>query len=196
MFERSVERLGAIVLAAGESKRFGETNKLHELIDGGTVAECVLKTVASIGFGRRVAVGASGDERLAKVAEQFGFELVKNQNPAGGIASSIALGIEQMDAMVGVIVFLGDLPFVKPSTFLRLVDVFYENDAKNIVRPACQGQPGHPVIFPARFATALSKLEGDEGAKSLIEENRSVLTVVDSSDRGTVADIDVQSDLL
>ncbi|MEJ2577126.1 MAG: NTP transferase domain-containing protein, partial [Gammaproteobacteria bacterium] len=64
-----------------------------------------------------------------------------------------------------------------------------------LVAPRCDGRRGHPVGFSARWGAALAGLSGDQGARELLARYPDRLQLVDTDDRGVLADIDHPSDM-
>ena len=62
--DRPGKAICAIVLAAGESKRFGQSNKLFAEVDGVPILERVVAVLSSCGFGEIIMVtGADHEDR-------------------------------------------------------------------------------------------------------------------------------------
>ena len=61
--------------------------------------------------------------------------------------------------------------------------------------PALNGERGHPVGFGAAVRDELLALDGDTGARALLERHAEDVRVVDCSDPGVIYDIDRKSDL-
>ena len=86
-------KVAAILLAAGRSERFG-TDKLLAMIAGEPVAVRAARALLSIGPQWRIAVCRQGSP-LTNPLETLGFEIALNPDPARGLSSSLALGIER-----------------------------------------------------------------------------------------------------
>ena len=59
-----------------------------------------------------------------------------------------------------------------------------------------EGRPGHPVAFAAELLPALRALDGDRGARALLDAQRERVVEVPVADAGIHADIDTVADLL
>ncbi len=92
-----------------------------------------------------------------------------------------------------VIVALADKPLVKPETIGKLLDVFEEGGAK-VVYPVYRGEQGHPVLWDAALVDELSVVEGDRGAKSMLDAHRLEALAVPVDDAGVCFDIDTPED--
>ncbi len=87
-----------------------------------------------------------------------------------------------------------DHPLVAAETVAALVRVHLESQAP-IVRAAHRGKHGHPVLFGRACFPDLLEGEAAEGARSVVRRYRDVLSDVEVSDRGVIADIDTPADL-
>jgi molybdenum cofactor cytidylyltransferase len=85
------------------------------------------------------------------------------------------------------------MPFIESATIKKIRLALEEGAA--IVVPTHQGRRGHPVGFARQYGDALCALEGDAGAKKIIDANIGLARMVEVSDAGIFADIDVVGDL-
>jgi molybdenum cofactor cytidylyltransferase len=122
------------------------------------------------------------------------FEIVENRNASDGMGSSISEGIKQSGDVDGAIVVLGDMPFIKRSTYLELLAAFQEHPGKSIFAPQYEERRGHPVLFRGRHFADLMALTSDTGAKRILAENESVFLAVPTRDAGVLSDIDLPAD--
>ncbi len=129
----------------------------------------------------------------------MGLELSVARNPhfADGMASSIVLGVQRAVDLDpdGVMIMLADMPLLKAEDLDKIIDAFRKSGAKAIVRAACEGIPGYPVIFPRATFAPLQAISGDNGARAII--SRSALDVIDVEiGLGAKVDIDTAEQLL
>jgi molybdenum cofactor cytidylyltransferase len=176
-----------LLLAAGQSRRFGANKLLHPLADGTPMVLACLRTLQAA-----VAdVIAVVDDRQAEVATLLaaeGVRVVENTHARQGLGTSIARGVAASAAADGWIIALGDMPWI-PLPVIRAVVRGLEQGA-DIIAPVYRERRGHPVGFAARYAAALTQLQGDEGARRIIQANSAALTLVEVQDAGVVADMD------
>jgi xanthine dehydrogenase accessory factor len=126
-----------------------------------------------------------GDPRL---------EVVENPRPEEGIASSIRRGLEGLpEETKAVLIALGDMPLVAKETVSELLRAHAET-GRPIVFPRYRGRQGNPVLWDRGFLGALRELEGDRGAKDLLERNLDLALAVDVEDPGVRLDIDTPAD--
>ena len=115
-------------------------------------------------------------------------DCVLNHAPERGMGYSIACGVNASSGSGSWCLLPADMPFVKASMTQQLINAI--NAGASIAAPMYRGQRGHPVAFSDRMLDALSALDGDTGARSIVEHNIEKLKAIASDDEGVVADID------
>ena len=188
--------IAAVVLAAGSSRRFGDSNKLLARLDGKPVLTHVLDRVAALSLSTKIVVVKPGDEEVTSLIDTRVFDIVENGNARDGMGSSIATGIRESGDVEGVIVVLGDMPFIKRSTYLELLAVLQEHPDKSIFAPLYEERRGHPVLFRRKHFAELMALTNDTGAKRILAANEIAFLAVPTTDAGVLSDIDVPADNL
>lgn len=189
--------IGAIVLAAGASQRFGADNKLLASIGGEPLVRRVVHVLIQSGIADIVVV--TGHERTliqaALGALPVGF--AHNEDWPQGMASSIATGVSGLPAGIDcAFIVPGDVPFLTAAVIARLTDVFDEHDRTSIVYPATSGgEQRNPVLWPRRFFGDLAALSGAQGAKRLLATLGPECIAVAIDDH-VFADIDTEADLV
>ncbi len=186
-----VPRVGAVVLAAGQSRRMGRTNKLLAKIDG---VPMVARAVdAALSSQAHPVVVVTGHQREAVEAALEGREIVFAHNPrfAEGLSASLNVGIAALPGDVdGVLVCLADMPGVRWQHLDRLIAAFNPAEGRAICVPTCHGKRGNPVLFAARFFPEMRNLAGDVGAKHLIGAYGDEVCEVAIDDEAVFIDID------
>jgi len=182
----------AVLLAAGASRRMGRP-KLELELAGRTLIERSVQNLldASVDRVRLVIPHVRPAPALASMKD---LDVIRNPESAGDLASSLRAGLRGLPETTRVLlVALADKPLVKPETIKKLLDVFEEGDAK-VVYPVYRGEQGHPVLWDAALVDELSRLEGDRGAKSMLEAHRGEALAVPVDDVGVCFDIDTPED--
>ncbi len=186
----------AIVLAAGQSKRFGPDNKLLQEIDGTAIVRRTVESVLEAGIPRPIVV--TGDDAADTEAALAGLDVafVNNATPWAGMGTSLAAGANAVTAEVdGVFIVLGDMPQLSPRTFKALQDAIENDNGHDIAVPVHDGTRGHPVLFGRRYLPELRALNADQGARSILNANPERVRAVHVEDPGTLIDIDTPDDL-
>jgi len=190
--------VSAIVLAAGESRRMGEQNKLLLPFRGKTLLETVVDNIlASNAFETIVVVGHQA-EQIEKVLSNRDVRFVKNPRYRNGMTTSIQAGVNTASPQAsGFMICLSDLPFITPSAFNRLIDCFTQVSAaeiRAIVQPEFKGQPGNPVIFPAAYKSEILEHTGANGCKAIVAAHLEKITRIKMKSDHILRDIDVLGD--
>ncbi len=184
---------GAVVLAAGFSRRLPGENKLLKPYQGQPLVGHALGTVAGLGLGDAVVISGCESERIAGLAGPAGLRCVRNEKAASGMGNSIAAGVGALrEGLAGIFIVLGDMPAVSPDDYARLAAAHDAHRARICV-PVWKGRRGHPVLFGADHRRALAALTGDVGARGILREAADVITVPAAS-AGALLDLDTEAD--
>ena len=195
-------RVGAIVLAAGQSSRFRaaggqDRTKLVAKLDGKPIVRRVV--VAALATKARPVVVVTGYARESVEAVVADLEVSFAFNPdfASGLASSLSAGLLATPRDVaGVLVLLGDMPLIEPELADALIEAFLAREGALAAIPLTEGRRGNPVLLGRGLFEAALRLEGDEGARKLIGAlNEGELVEVELSDIGATFDVDTPEDL-
>ena len=189
-------RVYAIVLAAGLSRRAGDTNKLLTPVDGvPMVARVVRAALASQAQGVVVVTGYEAARVEATLLDEAVL-FVWNDLYESGLASSMCAGIRALGPGVdGALICLGDMPWVATDVMDALIAEFDPERGQAICVPTCDGERGNPVLWSADFFEAIEELVGDQGARRLLGEYDDHVIEVPVRDRGIFKDLDTAADL-
>jgi molybdenum cofactor cytidylyltransferase len=184
-------RIAALILAAGQSRRMGEINKLLIEIDGKAmvrrVAEIVLASAAS------PVVAVLGHER-DRVRAAFGGTKVRciyNPDFVSGISTSLKRGLAALpDDIDGVLICLGDMPLLGTGEIDRLIEAFNPTEGRAIIVPTRRGKRGNPVLWARRFFPEMQDIAGDVGARHLIGAYPEAVVEIEMDGEGVLLDID------
>ncbi|MDG4881318.1 molybdopterin-binding/glycosyltransferase family 2 protein [Mesorhizobium sp. WSM4884] len=192
---RAEPKVDIVLLAAGRSSRMGGPNKLLALFDG----KPLVRRTAERALGSKAAstIVVTGHQRERVRSALLGLKVTLADNPdfAAGLASSLKAGIARVapDA-AGAMIVLGDMPGVSSKDFDSLIDAFRRSGGRAVVRAAHQGKRGNPVLLPRSLFAAVAHLEGDTGARHLVEAEG--LDVIDVEiGQGAAIDVDTREAL-
>ncbi|WP_416467680.1 nucleotidyltransferase family protein [Pseudomonas sp. LFS044] len=177
----------ALVLAAGRSVRFGGDKRRATLADGRSLLVHSVERACSV-FGDVRVVLREG-ERAEDLGLPAGCRVIASPQAALGMGHSLAAGTASLidsDAQA-VAILLGDMPWIARATFGQLISAA---GASTIVLPQHDGRQGHPVLFGRDFWAALSRLTGDEGARSVVRAHPANCIRLDVEDPGVLQDVD------
>ena len=181
-----------ILLAAGSGSRFGGGKLLHPLPDGTPIGVASLRSLTSA-LPDVIAVVRSGDDPLRKLLEAEGVRVHICRDAHLGMAHSFVCGIDASRHADGWVIALGDMPFLLPQTIKAVAT--RTSQTGRIAVPAYRGKRGHPIGFGRRYLDELLKLQGDEGARSVIGRHIDDEDIVDCDDSAILRDIDTPADL-
>ncbi|RMF18353.1 MAG: 4-diphosphocytidyl-2C-methyl-D-erythritol kinase [Alphaproteobacteria bacterium] len=203
-------RIAALLLAAGSSRRFGPSDKLHAPLAGEPLIRHAARPLAEAGLAWRFVVHRPDDRRAPEILSDVSFRPVANPAHAEGMASSIRAGIDALlraedeagTRFEGVFVMLADMPHVQSATVRRLLAAHKEALAREsgdrtplAFVPTYQGKRGHPVLFARAAFGELCALEGDEGARRLLGRWAPRVSEIAVDDPGILVDIDEEAAL-
>jgi molybdenum cofactor cytidylyltransferase len=143
------------------------------------------------GLSDAVAVLGHQASEIADALEATGIRTVENPDFATGIASSLKAGIHALpDNVDGALILLADMPEIAVADLKRLTGVFSDHAGMAIVRATASGQRGNPVILPRALFGDIEALQGDTGARHIVENSE--LEIVDV-EIGEAARVDVDT---
>lgn len=173
-------RSAAIVLAAGQSRRMGRTNKLIARLEGKPlVAHAVDAAIGSRADAVFVVTGHEA-ETVRAVLEGRDVTYVHNERFRQGLSTSLAAGIGALGGDFDrAVILLGDMPGIGPEALDRMLLAASSAPADAIVVATYNGKRGNPVIWPRRHFEALMNIKGDVGARHLIGENEAMVVSVE-----------------
>jgi molybdenum cofactor cytidylyltransferase len=186
--------VGAIILAAGGSVRFGRPKQLltfqgeslaHRAIRAATEAQCAYVVVV---------VGDVGDE-IENDLRESSVVVVPNAEWRRGLGTSIRCGLRYLRSSVtgldAVVILACDQPFVESSTIAALM-AERERSGKPIVASSYANTLGIPALFDRSCFDALLALPDESGAKAIIESRRDDVASIEF-EKGAI-DIDTPAD--
>jgi len=186
-----------LLLCGGRASRFGSEKLLALVRRGGdTLQMAALSARSAIeGAGNALAVVPPGAGKLREVLASAGCDILESEATARGIGASLAAGVARSRDAEGWIVALGDMPFIQAATFASIAAALRSGSL--LAAPVHRGTNarGHPVGFSARLREDLLTLDGDEGARSVVERHRHQMTLIPVDDDGITIDIDTPGDL-
>lgn len=184
--------VSGILLAAGAATRFGGGKLLHPLEDGVAIGARAARNLLAV-TGEVVAVVRWGDFPLSDMLDEEGCHVTMFRDAVRGMGASLAHGVSRARDADGWIVALADMPRIAPETMRKIAAALEEG--AQIVAPSYKGERGHPVGFAAALRDELLALDGDRGARAILERHRDAVKIIECDDPGVLYDIDRKSDL-
>jgi molybdenum cofactor cytidylyltransferase len=184
-------RIGAIVLAAGQSRRMGPVNKLLADVGGRPMVSHAVDAVLASKAQPVVVVLGHEPERVEAALAGRAVTFVRNPDYAQGLSTSLKRGIAALPAdLDGVIVALGDMPNVTAAHIDKLIAAYDPVEGRTICVPTFNGKRGNPVLWDKRFFREMGEIAGDVGARHLIGEHDDLVCEVAMPDSGVLIDLD------
>jgi len=159
--------IAAIVLAAGFARRMGRQKLLLELQGKPVVRWSVEAILPHVGD--TLVVTGQDDEAVRAALAGLAVRFAVNPRQQAGQGSSVAIGAAALEPWTAAaLVALGDQPRLPEGLIARLL-AERERSGKAIVAPVFQGTQGTPVLFTADVFDELRALDGDAGARSVVQ---------------------------
>jgi molybdenum cofactor cytidylyltransferase len=185
--------VAAVLLAAGGSRRMGQTKQLLP-IDGQPMVRRVAQTVCEAGLAQVVAVVGAEGERVARALADLGLEIVHNQAWERGMSTSVRAGIEALRPEIeAALLVLADQPALTADALGALVEAYRASRAP-IVAPYYRGRRGNPVLFARSLFAELRQVEGDQGGRAILVRYEQDVARVDVDDAAILLDVDTRQE--
>ena len=209
----------ALLLAGGESKRFGVENKLLAKRDGKPLITHALSNIIGSQVQHIIVVLGCDAQEVEACCRQHlldqsreyipTIEYVFNANFPSGMGSSLKTGIsalikrninESPTDPHAALICLADMPCIAPTTINTLVSAMHvaNKEASSDINhrhaaafvPAYNGTRGNPVLLMPQLFDLLLDLSEDLGARQLLKANRDAVHEVPVLDAGILLDCD------
>jgi molybdenum cofactor cytidylyltransferase len=186
--------VGIVVLAAGGSRRLPGPKQLLRF-RGRTLLRRAAQAAIEAGCGPVSVVLGSGAKQLRFELVDLGVRVVENPRWKEGMSTSIHAGLEALEATSppdATLFMTCDQPFVTSALLRELVAIYV---AKHPPAVACEyaGTVGVPALFDRSLFGDLRELEGDQGAKRVLERHLKTVARI-PFEQGAV-DIDTPEDV-
>jgi molybdenum cofactor cytidylyltransferase len=193
-----------LLLAGGRGTRFdpsGQQNKLlAPLVHGANGAQVGLPVAWLAALHMKAALvrviavlrpdGVQA-ETLARLLQDAGCEVLLTQAAQRGMGASLAAGVEASSDAAGWVIALADMPALAPSTITAVGAAL--STEQTMAAAWYRGMRGHPVGFGRGHRAALMQLDGDTGARALLQQGQ--VLRIDTDDAGVLRDIDTPAAL-
>lgn len=167
------EPMAGIVLAAGESSRYGQPKQLLDW-KGEPFVRAVARTALQAGLSPVVVVTGANREQVESSVNDLDVSTIYNEQWKTGQASSIRTGLDALaiaHKAGGAIFLLADQPQLTTSVLRALVEKHAEG-LYPIVAPMVIDRRANPVLFDQTTFPDLLTLEGDIGGRAIFHKHR------------------------
>lgn len=169
--------IGAVILAAGNSRRFGSNKLLHE-IEGRPMYSYVYRNMYRLLQEGQISclILVTQYDEIRRQLEAAGDRtaVVMNREPELGISHSVFLGLEKLKELLpeseSCIFAVADQPYISYASLKRLTGAWRDR-RHGIIACACGERIGNPVLFSRKYYGQLELLSGDVGGKQIVKRN-------------------------
>ena len=187
--------ISAILLAAGQSKRMNGENKLTKEIQGIPLIKHSVKNILASSIDELIVILGYQKEIIEKIIDKnerikFAF----NVNYENGMASSIKTGLNNLSEKTeAFFICLGDMPMVNSDIYNQLIQ---SKNNKEIIVPTYNGQQGNPILFSKSIKEKIMAIQGDVGAKKILELNKNKILNVEVGNQSIRKDFNTKDDFI
>lgn len=187
-----MSRVGGLVLAAGEGRRFGRPKALVELA-GETLLDRAVRVLIEGGCGQPVVAVVGAIELPDRQPVEPAHRLVVNPDWRTGMGSSLRVGLAACPEPA-VVLMVVDTPGIGPEVVRRLVSAY--EDGASVAVATYGGERRNPVLIARdHWAVVTSLAVGDVGARPFLVAHPELVTPVECADIGDPTDVDTPADL-
>ena len=190
--------ISAVILAAGESRRMGKQNKLLLPIGGEALLVKLVASVCASDVGQVLVVIGHEAEKIRRELNEFPLNFVYNPNFSEGMTTSIKYGVKVVSHECdGLLICLGDMPFINTSEINKLIHAYVKNRIKGeglIVVPVFKRQRGNPVLFSIEFRNDILEHKIKSGCNGVIMNNSESVKEIEMDDDNMLLDVDTLED--
>ena len=197
--------ISSILLAAGKSSRMKGENKLVKEINGMPLIKHSIKNILGSAIDEIVIVIGYNNSLIENIIEKNKkIKFIYNDDYETGISSSIKKGLSNIsDKAEAFFICLGDMPNVNQNIYNKLIKTRYKYNKKLVTKkkkeifiPIFEGKEGNPILFSRFMKEEIFNIDGDFGAKKIIENNKNKILHVPIKSSGVVLDFDTQKDFI
>jgi molybdenum cofactor cytidylyltransferase len=185
-----MDRVGAIILAAGLSRRMQDRNKLLLPIAGTPMIRHMVKTYLGAVNGEICVVTGFESERIDAALAGLPIRVVHNPEFEQGQPFSVRAGLLAAPLCDHLLIGLGDQPQLTQDDLSALIAAHLAADVAKISIPICNGERGNPIVVPAQMRTQLLADEANPGCAKFTRTKPGQAQYLDLSQPGFFSDID------
>jgi len=177
--------ISAILLAAGQSKRMNDENKLIKKIKGKPLIKHSVINILESSIDELIIITGHQNKILEKIIDKNDkIKIIFNSQFKTGMASSIKIGIKSLSKKTkAFFICLGDMPMVNKQIYNQLIK-FVNN--KEVIIPTYKKQQGNPILFSITMKDKIMNIKGDEGAKEILKKNKDKILNLPINDQAIV----------
>ena len=185
-------QIGALIVAAGMSKRMGEFKPMLS-IGSISVAQRVVATLSQAGVSKIVMVTGYNATMLERHLAGNGIIFLRNENyETTQMFDSVKIGLSYLLDKCDKVLFTPvDVPLFTARTVRAILD-----SGASLACPMCEGRQGHPILIANALIPEILADCGEMGLKGAMDRCSVPLRRIEVDDPGTIHDADTPEDYL
>jgi molybdenum cofactor cytidylyltransferase len=189
---KTVYSVGAILLAAGQSRRMGAFKPLLPFGKQTVIDSCINYLLE--GGAKPVVVVLGHRANIVKNhLQQSSVKFALNPDPTSEMGASIAAGVQELpESVAATVIALVDYPAIPPSVVRSLINAW--SNGSRLVKPTLSGRGGHPVLVDLSLRDELLNLDPKLGLKALFNKYQEDVSRVEVDSPYIARDIDTWDD--
>jgi len=181
----------AILLAAGESRRMGATNKLTLPVAGEPLLRRTARTLLEAQLRELVVVVGHEEQTARELLQGLPLRVVYNPDYREGQMTSVHCGMRALQVPCeAVVICLADLPLLTTADLHRLTDAFMHQCQTSVLVPTYRGERGNPIVLAYGHRRRILAGDRNLGCRRLIEKYPEIVTPLEMENDHLVFDLD------
>ena len=188
-----LKNIAIIILAAGESSRFGQPKQVLDW-NGVPLLAHATDIAVNARLGPVIVVLGCQAKAARAALETRSVQVVMNWRWEEGLSTSVQAGLTALSPETDAAILMQcDQPLITADLLRELASRF-ERTGATIVHPTCAGRRGTPTLFSQSLFPELATVTGDVGGRVVIARHSDAIATVEVSDADMLADIDTPAD--
>jgi molybdenum cofactor cytidylyltransferase len=187
--------VGLVILAAGASSRMGTPKQILPVFGKPMIVHLIDEVFNTKCHPVTVVLGANKD-KIVPLLDGIPVTLVDNPFWSNGLGSSVRMGLVGSYLLTkgieALIYITSDMPYVNASLINQMIKLAEDNDGKTIIASKYAGKVGIPALFKKAHFEEILELNGQEGARGIIEKHKNKVLEVTFENGKT--DLDTKED--
>ncbi|MFT4743311.1 MAG: molybdenum cofactor cytidylyltransferase [Yoonia sp.] len=185
-----MDSFGAIILAAGLSRRMKERNKLLLPIDGKPMVRHVVETYLAAVDGQVCVVTGFEAHRIEVALAGLRIQFIHNADFEAGQPFSVRAGLLSAPDLQHVLIGLGDQPQLTKADLRALIAAHLAGDFHKISIPYQDAVRGNPIVVPAAMRARLLADQANPGCGKFTRAHPELAQHIPLTQAGFFNDID------
>ena len=185
--------ISAILLAAGQSKRMIDENKLTRIFKGIPLIKHSVENILESNIDELIIVLGYQKKIIHNIFKKNSkIKFAINENFADGMSTSIKTGLSHLSINSDAFfICLGDMPMINKKIYNHLIKSRGDND---IIVPTYKDKQANPVLFSKFMKTKIMSITGDFGAKKILSQNKNKILNIKIDDISITEDFNTKDD--